>query len=224
MSVPPLVSTVKGLALASSFITLGSLYTLSSATIPGILHTLADDSTSAAQSAAQQFAIAQRAGRVSTLPTEILSILGFGFLSYNSYQNGSSIILGGPGGFRKWKLYAAAAASMFTVIPITITLMSTIETKLLALADAPAHKPSTQPELEHTTSSNTLSIPGQSSHVRPPITPIEEFEPYEDSPFSTDEYEREKVKKMLLAWDGRNMYRRMGVCLAGIFGLWAMLE
>nr|OQO23668.1 hypothetical protein B0A51_08496 [Rachicladosporium sp. CCFEE 5018]OQO28376.1 hypothetical protein B0A51_04868 [Rachicladosporium sp. CCFEE 5018]OQO28561.1 hypothetical protein B0A51_05607 [Rachicladosporium sp. CCFEE 5018] len=215
----PYVSAIKGLSLASTFTVLGSLYTLSSATIPGIVSTLSQDSTSAAQSAAQQFAIAQRATKTSTFPTEFIAIFGLGFLSYNSYTTPLAIVNGGA--FAKWKLYLLASLAMFSVIPLHITLLTPIEDKLLALADAPPHKPSAEPALEHSsTSAFNLQVP---SGERPAITPIEEFEPYEDSPFSTDEYEREKVRRMLVSWSGRNAVRRVGVALSGILGMWAAL-
>lgn len=218
---PSLAASAKGLGLATTFTVLGSLYTVSTATIPGLVDSLSNEHLEA-QSAAQQAKTALAALKKSALPAEILSILSYSYLSYTTYANASS--LSRTSG--RWRLYAGAAAAMFAVIPLTITLMAPTEQKLLALADAPAHTASTQPELEHSKgeSGGYLGVPGQSAAVRPPITPIEEFEPYEDSPFSTAEYEREKVKKMLLLWDGRNTLRRVAVAVSGVLGLWAVLE
>jgi hypothetical protein len=219
---PSLPASAKGIGLATTFTVLGSLYTFSSATVPSIVQSLSDE-TLEAQSAAQQAKTALAALKKSALPAEILSILSYGYLSYHTYTHASS--LSSTSG--RWRIYAGAAVAMFAVIPLTITLMTPTESKLLALADAPAHTASAQPTLEHksadermTTSGGMLGVP---AIERPAITPAEEFEPYEDSPFSTAEYEREKVKKMLKVWDGRNTLRRVCVAVSGVLGLWAML-
>lgn len=214
---PALVSAAKGLALSASFITTGSLLTLSTSTLPGIIHSTTDDKSSA-QTAAQQFALAYRSGKLTQLPAELLSTLSFAFLAYHFRRD--------PFAPNKWTLFAGAAVSMFSVVPYTLGLMEQASEKLLQLADAPAHSPDTKPELEHKKESagGLLGVPGQSGEVRPAITPVEEFEPYEDSPFSTDEYERMKVQKMLKQWEGRNVVRVFMPLVAGVLGMWATMQ
>lgn len=212
---PPsqLISATKGLAIAASFITTGSLLTTSSAVLPSILHSSAADDSSA-QTAAQQFALAYRAGKKTLPPAEILSTLAFGFLAYQSRQSVLS-----PS---TWKLYAGAAAAMFSVIPWTFAFMEQSTQKLVQLADAPPRHPDTTPSLKPE-SDGLLNVPGQSAVQRPAMTPAEEFEPFDDSPFSADEYERVKVQKMLKQWNTRNTIRVAGPLVAGILGLWAAL-
>lgn len=106
-------------------------------------------------------------------------------------------------------------------------LMEEATQKLVRLAEAPPHQPQTTPSLEHKPEQGAgglLSVPGQSDVQRPSITPVEEFEPFEDSPFSTDEYEKAKVQKMLKQWNGRNGVRLLGPLVAGVLGLWATLS
>lgn len=212
-----LITATKGLAIAASFITTGSLLTTSTAILPSILHSTTDDSSSA-QTAAQQFALAYRAGKKTLPPAEILSTLAFGFLAHHTRQNTSSL----SSSTWKWKFYAGAAVAMFSVIPYTLFLMEQATQKLVQLADAPPHKPTDTPSL-NPKSDGLLGVPGQSDVVRPAMTPAEEFEPFDDSPFSADEYERAKVQKMLKQWNARNTVRVVGPLVAGALGLWAAL-
>jgi len=211
---PALVSAAKGLALSASFITTGSLLTLSTSTLPGIIHSTTDDKSSA-QTAAQQFALAYHSGKLTQLPAELLSTCAFAFLAYHFRRD--------PFAPNRWTLFAGAAISMFSVVPYTLGLMDQASQKLVQLAEAPAHNAETQPQLEHK-SRGMLGVPGQSGEIRPPITPVEEFEPFEDSPFSADEYERMKVQKMLKQWEGRNTMRVIMPLVAGVLGLWATLQ
>jgi hypothetical protein len=110
---------------------------------------------------------------------------------------------------------------MFSVIPYTVFLMQETTLKLVQLAEAPPHKPDSTPALHP--QSGMLGVPGQSDIQRPAITPAEEFEPFDDSPFSAEEYERAKVQKMLKQWNARNTVRIVGPLVAGILGLWATL-
>lgn len=113
---------------------------------------------------------------------------------------------------------------MFSVIPYTLTLMEQTTLKLVQLADAPPHHADSDPSLTHKPQQNgLLSVPGQSSVERPAITPAEEFEPFDDSPFSAEEYEKTKVQKMLKQWNARNTVRIAGPLVAGVLGLWAAL-
>ena len=213
-----LVSAAKGLAISASFITTGSLLTLSASTLPGIIHSTADDKSSA-QTAAQQFALAHNGGRLTLLPAELLSTLSFTFLAYHFRRD--------PFAPSKWRLFAGAAVSIFATIPYTLGFMEQTSQKLVQLAEAESHAPDTKPELEHKRQSGgsggMLGVPGQSGVVRPAITPVDEFEPYEDSPFSTDEYERMKVQKMLKSWNASNAVRAVGPLVAGLLGVWATM-
>lgn len=208
-----LIAATKGIAIAASFITTGSLLTNSNALVPSILHSSNADESSSAQTAAQQFTLGHRAGSKTLPPAEILATAAFGFLAYNSPQSIYS-----PS---TWKLYAGAAAAMFSVIPYTVFLMHETTLKLVQLADAPPHKPESKPALHP--QSGMLGVPGQSDAQRPAITPAEEFEPFDDSPFSAEEYEKAKVQKMLKQWNARNTVRIVGPLVAGILGLWATL-
>jgi hypothetical protein len=210
-----LIAATKGIAIAASFITTGSLLTNSTALLPSILHSSNADESSSAQIAAQQFALGFRAGSKTLPPAEMLATAAFGFLAYNSHQAAYS-----PS---TWKLYAGAAVAMFSVIPYTIFLMQETTEKLVQLADAPPHKADSSPTLSHKPQSGMLGVPGQSAEQRPAITPAEEFEPFDDSPFSAEEYERAKVQKMLKQWNARNTVRIVGPAVAGILGLWAAL-
>ena len=55
------------------------------------------------------------------------------------------------------------------------------------------------------------------------ITPMEEFEPFEDAPMDPTEYEQLKVIKLLKKWNGLNATRTLGPLAAGLLGLWAAL-
>jgi hypothetical protein len=211
-----LIAATKGIAIAASFITTGSLLTNSNALIPSILHSSNADEISSAHIAAQQFALGFRGGSKTLPPAEIIATAAFSFLAYHSYQIAHL-------SSTKWKLYAGAAAAMFSVIPYTLFLMQEITLKLVQLADAPPHTASTSPSLTHKPQGGMLGVPGQSAVQRPAITPAEEFEPFDDSPFSAEEYERAKVQKMLKQWNTRNTVRIVGPLVAGILGLWAML-
>lgn len=212
---PPsqLISATKGIAIAASFVTTGSLLTNSTALIPSILHSSNADDSSSAQTAAQQFALGVRAGSKTLPPAELLATAAFGYLAYHSRQITSSA--------SQWKLYAGAATAMLSVIPYTIFLMQQSTLKLMQLADAPPHHPESMPTLTHKADNNMLGVPGQSAVERPAMTPVEDFEPFDDSPFSAEEYERTKVQKMLKQWNTHNTVRIVGPLVAGILGLWA---
>jgi hypothetical protein len=210
-----LIAATKGIAIAASFVTTGSLLTNSAALIPSIIHSSNADESSSAQIAAQQFALGYRAGSKTLPPAEMLATAAFSFLAYHSHQIARS-----PS---TWKLYAGAAAAMFSVIPYTLFLMQETTLKLVQLADAPPHQADSSPSLTHKPQSGMLGVPEQSAVQRPAITPAEEFEPFDDSPFSAEEYERAKVQKMLKQWNARNTVRIVGPLVAGVLGLWATL-
>jgi hypothetical protein len=210
-----LIAATKGIAIAASFVTTGSLLTNSAALIPSIIHSSNADESSSAQIAAQQFALGYRAGSKTLPPAEMLATAAFSFLAYHSHQIARS-----PS---TWKLYAGAAAAMFSVIPYTLFLMQETTLKLVQLADAPPHQADSSPSLTHKPQSGMLGVPEQSAVQRPAITPAEEFEPFDDSPFSAEEYERAKVQKMLKQWNACNTVRIVGPLVAGVLGLWATL-
>jgi hypothetical protein len=210
-----LIAATKGIAIAASFVTTGSLLTNSAALVPSIIYSSNADESSSAQIAAQQFALGYRAGSKTLPPAEMLATAAFSFLAYHSHQIARS-----PS---TWKLYAGAAAAMFSVIPYTLFLMQETTLKLVQLADAPPHQADSSPSLTHKPQSGMLGVPEQSAVQRPAITPAEEFEPFDDSPFSAEEYERAKVQKMLKQWNARNTVRIVGPLVAGVLGLWATL-
>ena len=123
------IATAKGLGLATTFVALGGLYSLSNAVVPSILATLnSGDGTTSARNASKSFAVALRASKQNIPPAELLSICCFSFLSVNAYR-----LIGYPS--HRGPLYAGAAAAMFAVIPLTMATMTPIETRLLQLAD-----------------------------------------------------------------------------------------
>ena len=56
------------------------------------------------------------------------------------------------------------------------------------------------------------------------ITPMEEFEPFEDAVMDEKGYEQLKVIKLLKRWNGFNGVRAMFPFAAGVLGLWASLS
>ena len=118
-----LIAATKGIAIAASFITTGSLLTNTNALIPSILHSSNADESSSAQIAAQQFTLGYRAGTKTLPPAEILATAAFGFLAYNSRQSAFSS--------STWKLYAGAAAAMFSVIPYSYYYAAQVSTGMV---------------------------------------------------------------------------------------------
>lgn len=220
-STPGYVPALKGLAISASFLTAGSLITTSQAVLPGILHAL-DISTTAspatpAKAAAQQFAIVYKAAKATQPPTEILATLVYGFLAWY-YKNKTNDTTG------SWKLYAAAAGAMFSVIPYTISLMEGISFKLVTLANSRTSQTERPALTKQKSNPSLLVIPPGDKAPAGAMTPAEEFEPYEDAPFSEDDYERMKVTKMLRQFNTRNSVRSVLVLLSGVFGTWAALS
>lgn len=200
-----ILATVRGLAIAAAFFTSGSLATSSFVAIPSIL-AIAEHDTATAQLLAKQFDIGYRYGKITQLPAEIFSTVAFGYLAFQTRSMDPS----------SWRFYTAAAAAMFVVIPWTMFTMERDSQKIVSLAESSNdHAEDTEPKLEH----GRLEVP---SIPRPSITPIEEFEPYEDMPFSGAEYEKLKVKKLLQSWSTRNIVRIISTALAGALALSAV--
>ncbi|QIW98765.1 hypothetical protein AMS68_004283 [Peltaster fructicola] len=198
-----LLATVRGLAIAVSFITTGSLATSSFVTIPSILSITANDPTTA-QTLARHFEASYRYTKIAEVSAEIFATLAFGYLAFQTRSLNVS----------SWKFYAGASAAMFAVFPWTLLTMDTDAQKIMSLTGSRSSQ-DTEPKLEH----GALAVP---SSPRPCITPIEEFEPYEDSPFSGAEYEELKVKKLLENWRIRNVFRIITTALAGALALGAV--
>ena len=120
---------------------------------------------------------------------------------------------------------------MFSFIPFTIALLEPSSQKIVRLAERSSttgedpmgagkdSQTSKTPSLHLTKPSGDFS--GDRSGM---MTPAAEFEPFEDSPFNDEEYEREKVKKILKEITFRNSVRVFAPLVAGVLGLWAVLE
>lgn len=211
------IAAVKGLAISSSLLTAGSLATVSLISLPSILHAASTSHTTAAQ----QFARAYSTGKAFQVPTEMLATALFGFLAWHTRSQGTSLAADGG----KWKIYAGAATAMFSIIPFTIALMEEGSQKLVRLARASEKRGAkSQPEIK-VSQEPSLSVPNLNpgGGPTPLMTPSEEFEPFEDSPFSTQEYETGKTLKLLQRWNTLNAVRTMGPLVAGGLGLWAVL-
>lgn len=219
-------AAIKGLALAASFHTAGSLATVSLISIPSIL-AVADDDSVTARTLAQQFTLGHRMGKLLQAPAECLGVAAFGFLAWDARTHG-----GWATPATTWKLYAAAAAAMFAVVPWTVAVMEKDSQKIVSVAVEPGMPAAEkEPALEHegkpaggSGGGMQLEVPGGAGAARESITPVEEFEPYDDAPFSGEEYEKLKVKKMLQQWSTRNVFRICSVTVAGVCGLWATLQ
>lgn len=206
----PSIAAAKGLAISASLLTSGSLATVSLISLPGMIHR----AESSHRIAAQQFARVYNAGKAIQTPLEIVATAAFGFLAWYSHRQI-------PGIGNRWKLYAGAAGAMFAVIPFTFLFMEEASQKLVRLAIA-SEKEGKAPEVT-ITSEPTLSIPNLSGDGSGLMTPSEEFEPFDDSPFSTEEYEMGKTRKLLRQYSTLSAIRTLGPLVAGGFGLWAIL-
>lgn len=198
----PILATVRGLAIAASFFTAGSLATKTVITIPSIL-AIAEHQNTTAQTLAEQFEISWRMGKLMQPPAELFATVAFACLAWQSRSGMDTLT---------WKLYAGAAVSMFSVIPYTLILMEEDCKKIVSLRSTGRAKDQ-EPRLHH---DGGLAVPVSKG---PSITPVEEFEPYEDSPFSGAEYEKLKVKSLLQTWSSRNIFRVVATALAGALAL-----
>ncbi|KAJ8605043.1 hypothetical protein MRB53_041555 [Persea americana] len=195
------LSTVRGLSIAASFFTAGSLASYSLSAIPAILRNAEHESVDA-RMLAQQFEIGYKIGKITQVPAELFSIITFGFLAWHSRTTSTDAL--------SWKLYAAAAATMFSVVPYTLAWIEQDSLKIVSLTQqSNTHPSDTEAKLEHGSDlAEQATATGQ-------ITPVEEFEPYEDSPFSGAEYEKLKTRKLLERLNSRNIYRIIATTLAG---------
>lgn len=217
-------ATLKGLAITASLLTAGQLSAWS-LNMPA-LYTLSEKQKGP-RLAAKQFAHTYRVTKASGPPAEILSTLVFAGVAYMGYSDGKR---------GAWKLWAGAAGAMFAVIPWTIGLMSTPTSKLLwvsEVADSATTLPSTgisvkvdsaspSPPGGSRTPNKQGGMLGVAPNRKGAITPIEEFEPFEDAMIAPEEYEQLKVKKLLERFNALNAVRAVAALGAGVLGLWAV--
>ena len=188
------LAALKGIAITTSLLTAGQLGTIS-LTLPS-LYPAAQTSH---RLAAQQFARQYKTAKATGPPVEILTTIicsGLAYIGYNQNHNAIG-----------WKLWAAAAGSMFFVIPWTIALMEAPSYKLLWVSEVASSASTTKQPLstgigvkvtEASPKANGgLGVPGGSARRNGAITPMEEFEPFEDSPMDPVEYEQLKVRNIL---------------------------
>ena len=128
---------------------------------------------------------------------------------------------------------------MFSVVPWTIAFMEGPSYKLLWVSEVASSATTVQgpvstgigvkvtsatPDGGSVKKANgALALPGGSSKRNGAITPMEEFEPFEDAPMDPQEYEQLKVIKLLKKYNSLNWMRTMGPLVAGVLGLWASL-
>lgn len=136
-------TTIKGLGLATAFMPLGSLYTLSSATIPAILSTLDDPATSPS-TAAKSAVVASKNSSSPIYYNQAISYYCFSTLAYYAYKLYPKHLFDlpkqvGPLTLKQghlWCVYAAASLVMFAVVPFQYVVIKPIEQQLQRLADA----------------------------------------------------------------------------------------
>jgi hypothetical protein len=216
------LAALKGIAITASLLTAGQLGTIT-LTLPSLYPAAQTSHKLAAQLFARQYKTAKKTG----LPVELLTTAICSTLAYASYTYAPNA--------RGWKLWTAAAGSMFFVIPWTIYFMEAPSYKLLWVSEvAPSATMTKQPSstgigvkvTESSPSRNAnggLGIPGGSAKRNGAITPMEEFEPFEDAVMDQTEYEQLKVIKLLKKYNSLNTIRVLGPLAAGVLGLWAAL-
>ena len=127
---------------------------------------------------------------------------------------------------------------MFAVVPWTIAFMEAPSYKLLWVSEV-ASSATTQAAMStgigvQVTSATpnggsvkkangSLGLPVTTGRHSGAITPMEDFEPFEDAPMDPQEYEQLKVIKLLKKYNNLNLVRTMGPLAAGVLGLWATL-
>lgn len=223
------IAAFKGLAIATLLLTAGQLGTITTITLPSLYPT----AQSAHRLAAQQFAYQYKTVKATGPPAEIITSLICSGLAYAAYIHDTNAL--------KWKLWAGAAGAMFAVIPYTIFFMEKPSKKLLWVSEvaSSASKPTgpqstgigvkvtpvTPQNGSPRPANGKLGLPGgKGSGKYGGITPIEEFEPFEDAVIEPEEYEQLKVTKLLKTFNGHNAVRTLGPLVAGVLGLWATLS
>lgn len=221
------LAALKGIAITASLLTAGQLGTIS-ITLPS-LYPAAQTSH---RLAAQQFKHLYKTAKATGPPAELLTTVicgGLAYIGYASEHNNG-----------KWKLWAAAGAAMFSVVPFTITLMEGLSYKLLWVSEVASSATTVQGPVstgigvkvtsatpnggDVKKANGSLGLPGGAGGKRNgAITPMEEFEPFEDGPMDPQEYEQLKVIRLLKSYNSLNWVRTMGPLAAGVLGLWATL-
>ncbi len=124
---------------------------------------------------------------------------------------------------------------MVSVIPWTVGMMEAPSYKLLWVSEVASSATTTKlPSVKVTDADRAaggymeaggqLGVPGgKAGNRNGAITPMEEFEPFEDAVMDQTEYEQLKVIKLLKKYNGLNMVRVVGPLAAGVLGLWAAL-
>ena len=227
-----ILASLKGLAIASSLLTAGQLGTIST-----LLPALYPTAQHSHRLAAREFAAQYRTIKATGPPVEILTTIICSGLAYAGYNNDKGAL--------GWKLWAAAGAAMFSAIPWTLAFMETPSTKLLWVSEvaetatttaALQRKPSgvgvrvIEPSPDRSgqapgfAGGSTLGVPASKGGAKQgAITPMEEFEPFDDAPMDEKEYVQLKVINLLKQYNGLNVVRLMGPLAAGLLGLWASL-
>jgi len=225
-------ATVKGLAITTTLLTAGQLGAWS-ASMPG-LYALSEKQKGP-RLAAKQFAHTYRVAARTGFPAEVISTIIFGGLAYLSYTDARR---------GAWKLWAGAASAIFAVIPWTAVAMETTTSKLLwvsEVADSATTLPSSgigvkvdsasppgartpggssKPQSSMAAAGGMLGVAPSSKHGA--ITPIEEFEPFEDAMIAPEEYEQLKVRKLLQKFTTLNTVRTIATLGAGALALSAV--
>lgn len=220
------IAALKGIAITASLLTAGQLGAWP-ANMPG-LYALSEKQKGP-RLAAKQFAHTHKVTQATAPLSEIVSTVVFGGVAYLGYNDSR---MGGSA----WKLWAGAAGAIFATIPWTVALMSTPTSKLLwvsEVADSATTLPSSgigvkvdsaSPNSSGSRTPNKqggmLGAPAQNR--KGAITPIEEFEPFEDAMIAPEEYEQLKVGKLLQKFNALNAVRAVAAGAAGVMGLWAV--
>ena len=221
------LAALKGLAITSSLLYAGQL-----ATITTFIPSLYPTAQTSHREVAQIFAHQYRSRKVRALVSELVSGVICGGLAYVGYSD--------SGSGSKWKLWTAAAGCVFAIRPWSFFFMESPAQKLLWVSEV-AHSASRTREpastgigVQITTATpGTSPPPGPRSSLGLPlsqggkkggaITPMEEFEPFEDAPMDEREYEQLKVMKLLKTWNWHNGVRTVLPLGAGVMSLWAVL-
>jgi hypothetical protein len=214
------LAALKGIAITASLLTAGELGTIS-LHLPSLYPAAQTAHRLAAQQFAHQYKTAKKTGPIVEGVTTVIC----GTLAYAGFvQNRNAV---------GWKLWAAAAGSMFFVIPWTIAFMEAPSYKLLWVSEVASSATTTKgmqstgigvkvTEASPNRANGGLGVPAGKRGGA--ITPMEEFEPFEDAPMDQTEYEQLKVLKLLKQYNSLNVIRVMGPLAAGILGLWATLS
>lgn len=220
------LAAFKGLAIASSLLTAGQLGTIST-----LLPSLYPAAQTSHRLAARQFAAQYRTIKATGPPVELLTTIICSGLAYAGYQHNRGAL--------GWKLWAGAAVAIFSAIPWTIALMETPSTKLLWVSEVAETATTTagrrtsgvgvrviepSPDRSGNLAGGMLGVPASKGGAKQgAITPMEDFEPFEDAPMDEREYVQLKVINLLKQFNGLNVVRTLGPLTAGILGLWASL-